>query len=170
MEVMLTLPLAAPLAVGEKSTVKDVLWPAFSVTGDASPLKLNPVPLAVAAEILRLVPPVLVRVPVSEFEVPTWIFPKLKLVGFDPNWPCATPVPESATESVALLALELTVNAPLAAPAAEGVKTTLNVVPCPAVSVIGGVGPVTLNPLPVATALDTVTVPPPVFVTVTGTV
>ena len=60
LEVMLTLPLAAPLAVGLKSTVKDVLWPAVNVKGKANPLKLNPVPLAVAAEIVRLVPPVLV--------------------------------------------------------------------------------------------------------------
>ena len=30
-EVMLTLPLAAPLAVGLKSTVNDVLWPAANV-------------------------------------------------------------------------------------------------------------------------------------------
>jgi len=61
-EVMLTLPLAAPLAVGLKSTVKDVLWPAVNVTGRVSPLKLNPVPLAAAAEIVRLVPPVLLSV------------------------------------------------------------------------------------------------------------
>ncbi len=62
LEVMLTLPLAAPLVVGLKSTVKDALWPAVSVTGAVSPLKLNPVPLAAAAEIVRLDPPVLVRV------------------------------------------------------------------------------------------------------------
>jgi hypothetical protein len=68
-DVMLTLPLAAPLAVGEKSTVKDVLWPAVSVTGKDSPLKLNPVPLAAAAEIVRLFPPVLVRVSLNDFEV-----------------------------------------------------------------------------------------------------
>ena len=61
-EVMLMLPLAAPLAVGLKSTVKGVLWPALNVKGNASPLKLNPVPLAVAAEIVRLVPPELVSV------------------------------------------------------------------------------------------------------------
>jgi hypothetical protein len=71
LEVMLTLPLAAPLVVGEKSTVNDVLWPAVRVTGGASPLELNPVPLAVAAEIVRLDPPVLVRVSVSDFEVLT---------------------------------------------------------------------------------------------------
>jgi len=56
------LLLATPLAVGEKSTVKDLLWPAVSVNGKDKPLKLNPVPLAVAAEMVRLVPPVLVSV------------------------------------------------------------------------------------------------------------
>jgi hypothetical protein len=62
LEVMLTLPLAAPLVVGEKSTANEVLWPAVNVKGKDKPLKLNPVPLAVAAEIARLVPPVLVSV------------------------------------------------------------------------------------------------------------
>jgi hypothetical protein len=61
-EVILTLPLAEPLVVGEKSTVKEVLWPAFNVKGKASPLKLKPLPVAVAAEIVRLDPPVLVKV------------------------------------------------------------------------------------------------------------
>jgi hypothetical protein len=62
LEVRLTLPLAAPLAVGENSTVNDLLWPPANVKGKARPLKLNPVPLAVAAEIVRLDPPVLVSV------------------------------------------------------------------------------------------------------------
>ena len=61
-EVMLTLPLAAPVALGSKVTVNDVLWPAAIVKPGASPLKLNPLPLAEAAEIVRLDPPVLVRV------------------------------------------------------------------------------------------------------------
>jgi len=60
--VTVTLPVAAPLTVGENSTVNDLLCPAFSVTGNVRPLMLNPVPLAEAAEIVRLVPPVLVRV------------------------------------------------------------------------------------------------------------
>lgn len=70
LEVTLTLPLTAPLAVGANVTVNDVLWPAFNVTGKLSPLKLNPAPLALAAEIVRLDPPELVRVPLSGFEVP----------------------------------------------------------------------------------------------------
>jgi hypothetical protein len=62
LEVILTLPLADPLTVGLKVTVKEALWPAVKVKGKESPLKLNPVPLAAAAEIVRLAPPVLVRV------------------------------------------------------------------------------------------------------------
>jgi hypothetical protein len=68
-EVMFTLPLTAPLAVGLKSTVNDVLWPAGSVNGSPSPLRLNPPPLAVADEIVRLDPPELVSVAVSDCEV-----------------------------------------------------------------------------------------------------
>ncbi len=62
MEVMLTLALAAPLVVGAKSTVNEVLWPAVSIKGKDMPLKLNPAPLAAAAEMVRLVPPGLVSV------------------------------------------------------------------------------------------------------------
>lgn len=62
LEVRLTLPVAAPLAVGEKSTVNDVLCPADNVKGNARPLKLNPRPLAEAAEMVRLDAPALVRV------------------------------------------------------------------------------------------------------------
>lgn len=62
LEVIFTLPLAAPPVVGAKLTVNEVLCPAFNVKGKLSPLKLNPAPLALAAEMVRLVPPVLVSV------------------------------------------------------------------------------------------------------------
>jgi hypothetical protein len=170
LEVTLIFPVTAPIADGENSAVNDVLCPAASVSGRVSPLKLNPAPLALAAEIVRLDAPEFVSVPESDFEVPVCMFPKLKLAGFDPNWPCATPVPESETASDELLALELIVSVPEAAPAALGLNTVLKVVACPALSVSGRAGPVTVNPLPVAAAPDTVTLVPPVLVTVTGTV
>jgi hypothetical protein len=71
LEVMVTLPLAAPMAVGENNTVKEVLWPAPNVKGRLKPLTLKPLPLALAAEIVKLVPPELVSVSVSDFEVPS---------------------------------------------------------------------------------------------------
>ena len=39
-DMMATLPLTAPLAVGANVTVNEVLWPAFSVNGSEIPLKL----------------------------------------------------------------------------------------------------------------------------------
>jgi hypothetical protein len=70
-EVMLKLPLTEPLAIGAKCTVNDALCPAFNVNGNVSPLKLNPEPLAAAAEIVRLEPPVFVSVSVAFALVPT---------------------------------------------------------------------------------------------------
>ncbi len=62
LETMLMFPLAAPLAVGANRTVKDVLCPAFSVTGTVRPLRLNPLPLTEADEMVSAVPPALVSV------------------------------------------------------------------------------------------------------------
>jgi hypothetical protein len=44
-EVMVTLPLTAPAAVGVNNTLKLALWPAVSVTGAVMPVALNPDPL-----------------------------------------------------------------------------------------------------------------------------
>ena len=81
LEVMLMLPLAAPAVVGANSTVNDVLCPAFKVTGTVKPLRLYPLPLAVAAEMVTAVPPEFVSVPESDFELPVCTLPKLKLEG-----------------------------------------------------------------------------------------
>jgi hypothetical protein len=59
-EVSVTFPLAEPVDAGAKATVKVVLCPAANVFGVLNPLKLNPVPLTVAWEMVTLVPPVFV--------------------------------------------------------------------------------------------------------------
>lgn len=127
-EVMVTFPLADPLAFGEKSTANVVLCPAFSVKGSDKPLRLNPVPLTLAAEIDRLVPPVLVNVSGKLELLPTWTLPNAKVAGFGVNVPCVTPLPESGILRFGLPPLEVTLMLPLAAPAALGEKTTANVV------------------------------------------
>lgn len=71
LEVMVTLPLAAPAEAGLNNTENDVLWPAVKVTGKDRPLKLKPAPLALAAEMVMVDPPVLVRVPGNDLEVPS---------------------------------------------------------------------------------------------------
>ena len=166
MEVMLTLPLAAPLAVGDKSTVKDVLWPAVSVTGKVSPLKLNPVPLAVAAEIVRLVPPVFVSFSGKLVLLPTCTLPNARLVGFAVSVPCVMPVPESGILKLGFAPLEVMLTLPLAAPLAVGEKSTVKDVLWPAVSVTGKVSPLKLNPVPLAVAAEIWRVVPPLLVRV----
>ena len=91
-----------------------------------SPLKLNPVPLALAAEIVRLLPPVLVSVSLSDFEAPTVTFPNARLLGFGVSAPCATPVPESGMLKFGLPPLEVILTLPLTAPVALGAKLTVN--------------------------------------------
>ena len=117
LEVMLTLPLTAPLAVGAKSTANDVLWPAVNVKGNARPLKLNPAPLTVAAGIVRLAPPELVSVSDKLELLPIWTLPNARLVGFTVSVPSVTPVPESEKFMVGLEALEVKATLPLELPA-----------------------------------------------------
>ena len=72
--------------------------------------------------------------------------PKLRLAGFDPSVPGATPVPVSAIFRVG--AFEVMVTLPLTAAADAGVNEMVKLALCPAVSVTGAVIPVTLNPVP----------------------
>ena len=64
LDATVTVPLALLGEVGENVTVNDVLCPGFNVTGGVIPEMLKPVPDAVAAEMVALVPPVLVTVSV----------------------------------------------------------------------------------------------------------
>src|SRR5271169_2950939 len=168
-EVMLTLPLAAPLVVGEKSTVNDVLWPAVSVKGKDSPLRLNPVPLAVAAEMVRLDPPVLVSVSDKLVLLPTWTLPNARLVGFAVSVPWVTPVPESGMLKLGFEPVDVMLTLPLAAPLAVGEKSTVNDVLCPAVNVKGKDEdrPLIPNSVPLTVAAEIVRLDPPVFERVT---
>ena len=76
-DVIATLPVAAPAAVGVNFIVNVVLWPAVRVRGTLRPVMLKPLPVAEPAEIVRLEPPEFVRVSVSDFELPTTTLPKL---------------------------------------------------------------------------------------------
>jgi hypothetical protein len=87
LEVIPTFPLAAPVVVGAKVTLNEVLCPAASVTGSENPAKLNPVPLTDAAEIVTLVPPLLTRVSDWLLLVPTVTLPTPMLLGLGERLP-----------------------------------------------------------------------------------
>jgi len=81
LEVMARLPLALLPEVGAKVTLRLALWPGLKVIGKFIPLALNPEPVALAAEIVTLVPPELVKVSASVALLPVVTFPKLRLAG-----------------------------------------------------------------------------------------
>jgi hypothetical protein len=80
--------------------------------------------------------------------LPKVTLPKLRLVGFDPSTPGATPVADNGMARVGFEAVEVIVTLPVRLPADAGVKVTVNVVLWPAVSVTGAVIPLRLKPVP----------------------
>jgi hypothetical protein len=70
-DVIATLPLTVLPDVGAKVTLKLTLWPTLKVIGKLKPLALKPEPVVLAAEIVTLDPPELVRVSVIVCELPT---------------------------------------------------------------------------------------------------
>ena len=122
LDVTATLPLALAADEGVKVTVKVALCAAASVTGVEIPLNAKPVPLIPTLEIVRVEPPVFVRLSDSRRLLPTWTVPKSRLVGLVPSAPGVTPVPETAIDSEGFTASEVMVTLPLEAPVVAGAK------------------------------------------------
>ncbi len=129
---------------------------------------LKPVPAAFMAEMVSFAFPLFVRVMLSELVVPSFTFPKLKLVGFAPSSTlAATPVPPNAIASGELGALLTSVTDPETPPEVDGVKTVLNVAVFPAATVSGALNPELLKPVPVTAACEIIRLALPPFETVT---
>jgi hypothetical protein len=159
-----------PAKVGANPAVKLVLCPAAKVMGTLSPLRLNPVPLATACEIVTLEPPEFVSVTEADWLFPSRTLPNPMLDGFADNWPGARAVPERGTTRVGLEALLLKVTWPVNVPAAAGLNFTLNETLCAGARVAGSVKPVILKPVPVTVACVIVSPDPPMFVKVSESV
>ena len=115
-DVIVSVPLAGPVAVGSKLTLSEALWPAVSVSGVEIPLIVNSVLFTDTCEIVTLVPPVLVSISVMDGSPPTVTLPKLIVLGLSPKTPGVTPVPVTAIVNVGLEPSEVMVTVPLAAP------------------------------------------------------
>jgi len=79
------VPVALPPVVGANCAVNEVVWPAVNVFGVTSPLTLNPVPVAVTWEIVKLAAPLFVKVTVCEPELPVATEPKVTVAGLAPS-------------------------------------------------------------------------------------
>src|SRR5258705_1486078 len=139
-----TLPVTEPVAVGAKFTLNVVLCPAPKLSG-VNPLIVKPAPETLSEETFTLVLPVLLNVTVWLLLLPTFTFPKLKLLGPAASWLVAfTPVPLSAMLVGELEALLISERFPVALLAAEGAKLTVNAADLPGATVSGRVSPLKL--------------------------
>jgi hypothetical protein len=160
-----TNPVTLPAALGPKTALNVVDWPAAMFTGAAIPEVLKPAPATVTEAIVTVALPPFVSVTVCELLVPVVTLPNAALVGVAANCGCV-PVPLSVIvvgEFDALLTIEML---PLTLPAAVGANFALNVVLSPAPKASGVVMPVLLKPAPVTVTAEMVTVALPPFVRV----
>lgn len=134
--VIVALPLALPADVGANFAVNEAVEFAAIVCGSVSPVMLNPVPEALAAEMVILAVPVFDNVTGTEPLAPTRTLPKLTLAGLAESCPCV-PVPLKATASDGSVALLEIVIVAEELPAVVGAKTATNPVLSPAVRVKG---------------------------------
>jgi hypothetical protein len=79
--LIVMVPVTLPVTVGPNATVKFKVFAGASVKGVEIPLNLNPVPLTVALEIVKLAAPVFFSCTVCEFVVPSATLPKPMLDG-----------------------------------------------------------------------------------------
>jgi hypothetical protein len=168
LEVTVRPPLMLAADVGKNATVKLTLWPGFKVTGKLKPVALK-LEVAPAAEIVTLAPPEFVRVSARVWLLPTRTLPNPRLAGLAVSRPGVTPVPDSGTFSAGLDAFEVMARLPVTPPAEVGVKVALKLTLCPGLNVTGKVTPLALKP-EVAPIVETVTLAPPEFVSVSARV
>ncbi len=159
-----TLPFADPPVFGAKVTMKFVLWPADSVKGRLSPLRLKPAPVIVAWLTVTAVLLVLARAAEAVWVAPTCTLPKLRLKGAATSCPVVIPAPETGrlndVDTELNVEMELfpfrlwppevssRETVPLVLPLEDGVKVTVIITFCPGTSVKGRLSPLTLKPVP----------------------
>ncbi len=160
-----TAPLTLPVAFGANTTFISAVCPAASVVPATPLVTLNPVPLTLIAEIVRLEFPVFFTATCSGLDPPTTSLPKFRLVV--PSEMVRVelaPVPLRANVYVGfVVALLLIVTLPVTLPEAVGLNPTVKLDVCAAASVSGSEIPLSLKPVPLTVALEIVTLAPPAF-------
>ena len=163
--VMVRLPLAPPVDVGENCALNVLACAGVNVSGRVNPLVLNALPVTLTWETVNAAVPVLLSWMVWESVVPTATLPKLKLDGVMLNVAC-TPVPVTGMTALAPSVFE-TVTFPLTFSLAVGSKLTVIDVACEGVRVTGVVIPETLTSFALTVTWEIVRLVFPVFVMLT---
>ena len=161
---MISEPVTLPVAAGAKLTVKVLILPGLMLKGRVTTLRPEPVPVAVAWEMVRVAVPVLERVTAWVLVVPTATFPKLTLVGAGESAAC-TPKPLRAKVIGEFDASDTTETVAEELPEDFGAKPSATVAACPGATVWGTVSETVKLELDTLTEV-TVTLTDPLFVRV----
>lgn len=149
--LMEMLPTALPGAVGANCALRVLDCPGTRENGKTNPLMPKPVPVMLPCVMFKLAVPEFVKVMLWVLAAPTVTFPKLTLLGVIESW-CFTPLPLRATLVGELEALLSSDTVPVAVPVTVGANCRIKLLDCPAESVRGNVGPVTVKPAPLTAA------------------
>jgi hypothetical protein len=139
-----TLPEICPADFGVNTTLKDVLCPVASVTGNVSPVKVKAALLADACATVTLDCPELVKVAVFARLWPTRTLPNVTAAGFTTSFPASIALPDSA-RFVAPFVPPTSATFAVGLPGALGVNESINFTLCLGLSIIGNAGEITLN-------------------------
>lgn len=138
------------------------------MAGTPRPVTLKPAPVAEMAEIVALALPEFVRVTVCCPVLPTATLSNDTLAGLAASVELVTtPVPDRARVCGEFGALSVKDTLPAAAPAAVGTNCAVNVIACPAETVVGKVSPEIPKAVPVTVAILMTTLALPVLVNLT---
>src|ERR1700704_4336038 len=153
-----TVPAALPATPGEKRTVSATEFPGVTVAGSAGALILNPVPVTLVWEMIKLAFPESLRVSVWVFDTPTGTLPNATLAGTTDT--CGfNPTPLNVTVKFGLLALLVTVTLPVVVPMTVGLKVILKEVWPPFAKLRGTVIALAEKPVPVTATFEIERVP-----------
>src|SRR6266852_522861 len=162
---MPTAPAALPATPGEKRTVSATEFPGVTVAGSAGPLMLNPVPVMVVREMIKLAFPESLRVRVCVFDAPMGTLPNATFDGTAAIFGIM-PTPLNVTVRFGLLALLVIATLPVAVPMAVGVKVIFKEAWLPLAKLTGTVIALAEKPVPVTATLEIERVPLAVLVKV----
>jgi hypothetical protein len=171
--LIVSCPVAAPVAVGVNCTCKVAVWAGFNVTGRVPPTMVNPAPLMFAEFTVTGAVPLDVNVKVWVVEAFTATLPKLRVVALTVNCGlvAATLVPFRDTiVGFPVDEVLLIVSCPVAAPLAVGANCTCKVTDCVGFRVTGKEPLTIVKPAPAIVAEFTVTGAVPVDVSVSDLV
>jgi hypothetical protein len=167
--LIVSCPLADPVATGSNCTCSVIDWVGLNVAGRLPPTRVNPAPVTLAESTVTGAVPVEIRVTDRTVDVFSVTLPKFSLPALTVSCGLGAAVLVPLRETTVVLPVDellRIVSCPLDDPVAKGLNSTCSVTDCIGFNVVGRLAPTRLKPAPVTVPESTVTGAVPVDVSV----